>query len=163
MDLEVEIRNYLKAVRKDVSNQIDTNGFIASGRMKRNFRVVANQYLVGEIRGVYYMNFLQEGTSKPKKVSKAFVANIAEWMKFKGISLKRKRKDGSTYIVPNTTSNIKRVAGAIAYGIVDKGTPATRREKNLDIIGAMNRHKKPYLEAIGKEFLLTFEKNLKIK
>ena len=163
MDLEEEIRDYLKAVRKDVTAQIDKHNFIASGRMRSNFRVVANQFLAGEIRGVFYMNFLQEGTAKPKKVGKDFVANIIEWMRFKGIQPKRINKDGSFYVVPNTTSNIKRSASGIAQGIVDNGTPATRREKNLDIIGAMNRHKKKYLESIGKEFLLTFEKNLKVK
>ena len=163
MDLSKEIRKYLIAVRKDITAQIDKHDFIASGRMRRNTRVVANQYLAGEVRGVYYMNFLQEGTSKPKKVSKGFVDNIIDWIGYKGIALKRTRKDGSTYIVPNTKSNIKRSAFGIAQGIVDKGTPATRREKNIDIIGAMNRHKNDYLEAIGKEFLLTFEDKLKIK
>jgi len=163
MDLEKEIRTYLKAVRKDVAQQIKTHNFIASGRMLANFRVAANQFLAGEIRGVFYMNFLQEGATKPKGVNRAFIKNIVDWMRFRGIQPKRRSRDGALSVVPSTVTNIKRAAFGIAKGIVADGTPATRREKNLDIVGAMNRHKSEYLEAIGKQFLLTFEDNLKIK
>ena len=158
MDFEVEIRTYLKAVRADVVAQIDKYNYIASGRMRRNFRVVANQFLSGEIRGVFYMNFLQKGSKKPKGVSRLFVDNIVNWMNSRRIQPKR---DGIP--VANTTTNIRRSAYGIAKGIVMNGTPATRGEKNLDIVGAMERHKRPYLESIGKEFLLEFNNKLTIK
>ena len=151
MNLSPQIRAYLIEVRKDLTSQIDELGMKASGRMKRNLRVVANQYLEGEIRGEFYTEFLTKPyTKKPSGVSPAFVARIKSWMQWKGIQ-------------PDNDKTIEQASNAIAHKIVEKGTKWSKPGKGLDIPGAMKRHESKYLKSIGEEFLLTFSKKLTIK
>jgi hypothetical protein len=160
MDFNKEIRIYLIAVKNDILNQINTNDFVASGTMRNKLRVVANQhFLDGEIRGTFYMQYLEKGyRKKPSFVGRNFVANLIDWMRFRNISPKR-----NGVILPATETNLKRSAFGIAKGIVKKGTPATRQEKNLDIAGAMAKHVQPLMEGITLEFFKTFNDDLKIK
>lgn len=159
MNLDKEIRAYLVEVKKDLVQQIDNQALIASGRMKNSLRVVANQRLVGELRGTLYTQYNEKGFNvKPKNVSRRFVDNIKEWMYYKGISPKRNGE-----ILPATSTNIRRSAFAIAKGIIDNGTPVTQGLKGIDIEGAMKKHESAYLNNIGKEFFKSFDERLTIK
>jgi len=159
MNFEKQIRSYLVDVRKDVTKQINALQMSASGRMEHKFRVVANQHLVGEIRGVHYMKYLENTfTGRPQTVGRQFVENIIEWFRYKRLQPKRNGE-----IIPSTETNIKRSAFGIAKSIVANGTKYSKSGVGLDIQGAMNRHKSDYLESIGKEFLKEFSENLKIK
>ena len=151
MNLSPQIRAYLIEVRKDLTKQIDSKDMIASGRMRRNLRVVANQHLEGEIRGERYTEWLTiPYIKKPSGVSPEFVQRIISWMRFKGIT-------------PDKDRSIEATANAIAYKIVEFGTKWSKPGKGLDIPGAMERHKSKYLESIGESFLLEFSNKLTIK
>ena len=152
-----QIREYLDTVKIDIQSELRNQSLIATGSAVNSLRVVANQFLIGELRGVVYLNFLRKGfKEKPKSVSRSFIDNIIDWMLVKGIQPQREGE-----IVPSTETNIKRSAFGIAKGIVDKGTPVTRGEKGVDINRILNENLPDYLEGVAGELLLNFQDKIK--
>jgi len=152
-----QIREYLDTVKIDIQSELRIQEFEATGSAINSLRVVANQYLIGELRGVVHLNFLVKGfKTKPLAVSRAFIDNIILWMQARNIMPKRKG-----VIVPATYTNITRSAFSIAKGIVDKGTPVTRGEKGVDIIRILNDNLPDYLEGVASDFLLNFKDKIK--
>ena len=157
IDFNQHIRAYLKEVQAAIVQSARSQNLNATGTALNSLRVVANQYLIGELRGVFYINFLRTGfTGKPRSVSRLFIDNIIIWMRAKGIF---PEKDGQ--IVPSTSSNIRRSAFGIAKGIVDHGTRVTRGEAGIPITKILEDNLTPYLEGVASEFLLNFKDKLK--
>ena len=152
-----QIREYLDTVKLDIESELTNQYPGASGQARSSLRVVANQFLIGELRGVVYLNFLLKGfTTKPRSVSRAFIDNIISWMGFRNIQPMR---DGE--ILPSSETNIRRSAFAIAKGVVDKGTPVTRSEKGIDLQRILNENLPEYLEGVAGNLLVNFQDKIK--
>ena len=157
IDFNRQIREYLDTVKGDIQSELHAQSMNATGTASASLRVVANQFLIGELRGVVYLNFLFKGfKEKPRSVGRQFVDNIIRWMQVKGISPQR---DGQ--IVASTSTNIRRSAFSIAKGITEKGTRVTRGEAGIDINRILEENLPPYLEGVAAGFLVDFQDKIK--
>lgn len=152
-------REYLNTVKSDIEVQMRSQNRIASKSAIRSLRVVANQFLEAEIRGLRYIKFLEDGVgSQPKKGSDGFLSELVEWMRDKGIAPRRRGK-----IVPATETNLERAAGGIMNSLVRKGSAIKRGEHGLDIKEAVEENKPQLLKDMGAEMALEFKEIMKIK
>ena len=157
IDFNRQIREYLDTVLIDIQSELKGQGMNATGAASASLRVVANQFLIGELRGLVYLNFLVKGfTQKPRSVGRQFVDNIIRWMQVKGISPQR---DGQ--VVPSTATNIRRSAFGIAKGITIRGTRVTRGEAGIDINKILEENLPPYLEGVAGQLLVSFSDKIK--
>ncbi len=152
-------REYLNTVKGDIEVQMRSQNRVASGDAIKSLRVVANQFLEAEIRGLRYIGTLEDGVgSQPSSFGSAFINDIMSWMKAKGISPLRKGK-----VLPSTDTNIRRAAGGIARNIVRHGTKIKQGEHGLDLKEAIDENKPQLLKDMGKEMILDFTEQFKIK
>ena len=157
INFNAHIREYLDTVKLDIQSELQNQDMNATGTASSSLRVVSNQFLIGEVRGVVYLNFLLKGfTQKPKSVGRAFVDGIIRWMEVRGIMPQR---DGE--ILPATATNIKRSAFSIAKGITEKGTRVTRGEAGIPIRQILDDNLPDYLEGVAGQLLVNFSDKIK--
>jgi len=148
-DLNKVLREYLDTVKDDIRSEIRSQSRYASGWAYNTLRVVGNQILKAELRGVGYLQFLQTGVgSKPRSVSPSFTQRIMQWMRAKGIQPRG--------------GNLRRSAGGIARSISRKGTAIKRGQRGIDIDGILQDNLTPALEGVAAEILKDFSNGLKI-
>jgi len=156
INFDRQIREYLDTVKIDIQSELRSQSLMASGNAFNSLRVVANKFLIGELRGVVYLNFLIRGfKGKPKNVSTSFIDNIIAWMGFKGVQPQR---DG--LIVEATENNIRRSAFAIAKGITETGTRITRGEAGIPLNRILKDNLPKYLEGVQGQLLVSFQDSL---
>lgn len=159
MDFKTENTEFLRNVLKDIKQQFKTRDLVASGFAINSMKIVANQFITAQIVGRKYTEYLQTGfKGKPRNVSRSFVDGIMLWMGYRGILPKRNGE-----IIPSTTTNIKRSAFGIARGIVKRGTSINQGRQGLEFERAIESNMTPYMESIGKKYLVTFQEKTKIK
>lgn len=152
-------REYLNTVKDDIQVEMNSQNRIASRQAYNSMRVVANQFLEAEIRGVKYIQYLENGVgSQPKTFGKGLIKNIMDWMRAKGISPFHKGQ-----ILPSTETNLKRAAGGIARSLVRNGTAIKRGEPGLHIKEAIDENKPQLLKDMGAEMVLEFKDIMKLK
>jgi hypothetical protein len=140
-DFSKVFREYLETVRDDIRREMQSQGRNASGYASNSLRIVANQRLQAELRGVRYFEALQRGV-KPKGISPAFVGKISSWMRSKGI-------EGSAF--------------AIARSIVQRGTAIYRGQRGIDIDSILQDNRTQLLDDMGREIVFEFKKGLKVR
>jgi hypothetical protein len=152
-------RNFLKGVKEDLIAQIDSQNRKASGLLRSSLRVVANQRLEGELRGLFYIEYLMDGVgSKPSGISPQFVKRIEQWMRYKGIQPRERgrfaRKSNTAY---------RRSAYAIAKKIHEQGTAIYRGQRGLDIEQAISDNIDTFGQEVAREYEVVFEEQFKLK
>jgi len=158
-DFKQIYREYLNTVKGDIEVQMRRQNRVASRKGIQSLRVVANQFLTAEIRGLKYIQYLEDGVgSHPKSFGRGLIDNIAQWMKDKSISPFRNGE-----IVPSTSTNIRRAAGAIARSIVKQGTAIRRGEQGLDFQTPIQENMPQLLKDMGRKMVVEFTDKLKIK
>ena len=150
-------RNFLREVKFDLIEQLDSQKRNATGLLKNSLRVVANQRLEGELRGLGYMEFLVFG-SQPSGVGRALVNKLIIWLKAKKIPL---RNDKGQFITKNE-NNYKRSAFAIANHISSRGTAIKRGQKGVSIQDAITRNIDKLGQEVATEYFVDFTNGLKI-
>ena len=159
IDFNKQIREYLDTVKIDIVSEMRNQRLVASGQAISSLRVVANQFLIGELRGEAYINTLMKGyNQRPKHVGRRFLDRIINWMRIKGI---QPMNDGQ--VSPNTEGYIKRSAYGIAQSIVDNGTRINKGEAGVDLVKILDENLPDYLEGVAGELLVSFSDNLNKK
>lgn len=150
-DFKEEYREFLDAVKINLTAQMRSQNRIATGFAVNTLRIVANDKLEAELRGVGYFKYLQTGIgAQPKKIGKRFINFLKEWIKAKRIE-------------PRPNEKIKQLAFRIAQSIVYKGTAIKRGQKGISISQAIKDEKPEFLKQVGAKMRIDFVKGLKIK
>ena len=151
------IREYLDTVKIDIVSEMNNQRLVASGTAISSLRVVANQFLIGELRGQAYINTLIKGYSgRPGSIGRKFVDNIITWMQAKGI-----QPMIDNQVAPDTEGYIRRSAYAIAKGIVDTGTRINKGNAGIPLTKILEENLADYLEGVAGELLISFSDNIK--
>jgi hypothetical protein len=151
-NFHTENQEFLNDLRDNLRVQLKRQGRKATGRAINSLRVVSNQKLNAELRGVGYLAYLQTGVgSKPKAIGSRLISNLMEWISYKGIT-------------PAPKQTIKQMAFAIANTISADGTRIfQRKEKGISISQAIKETKPKFLKEIGQKMIIDFKKGLKVK
>ena len=145
------LNEYLQTVKSDIISEMSAQGRNASRTAVNSLRVVANQYLQAELRGVAYFEYLQDGVgSQPKAVSPEFRENIESWMRYKGIT-------------PDNGKSIRSASYGIAKSIVDRGTAIRRGQQGLTITDIIKENIPTALKDISSEMVLEFTDKLTLR
>jgi len=141
-DFSPAYNEFLNTVKSDILSELSNQGRRATGSLANSLRVVANADLEAELRGNFYIEFLQTGIgSKPKGVSKSFVNAIESWMSAK---------------------NITGDANAIAESIRKRGTAIRRGQRGIDIDQIIRDNTTTLLSDMGKVYEAQFIDGFKV-
>ena len=158
-DFKAAYREYLNTIIVDVKAEMREQKRRATREAINSLRVVENQFLNAQIRGVKYFDYLRDHSgSKPRGIGRELVSNLMEWMKFKGIQPERRGK-----IEPSTEGNYKRSAFGIAQNMVDNGNEIYRGQKGIDFHTPIRENMPELLEDMGRVMVVSFTDKLTIK
>lgn len=110
----IDIEGLLNAIKDIIAENIVSKGHSASGNAIKSLEVKIDGD-GGYVEGVFYMPYIEKG-SKPKSIP---YSKIHEWAKVKGI-------------VKGDDTESRRISGAIAHSIIEKGTKAFQ-EGGIDV------------------------------
>lgn len=144
---------YLLTVKDDILIDLSARNMNATREAARSLRVVQNQFIRAQLRGVFYIDYLVSFNQRqsPKKVSENFATGVMIWMQAKGIAPKR-----GGQVVPRTTTNLLRSANAIAQSIVNNGNPY-KKKRGIDLTKHLNDNKPELLRDVSNALLRSFK------
>ena len=122
------LEKWLNEVRKDIRNNLESEGVNASGATSKSLRVEVNDK-GGELLGRKAFNTVEDGR-EPGAIPYKFTDIIRQWILDKGISYQAKQYiRQSDNFQPKYTPEergLRALSGAIAYSIKNNGTQLYR-------------------------------------